>query len=95
MSNLTQFASGAIKQTQRGTAFLGPSAYTLSVTLSPTIAIAKTQVRMLGALYFYGAWQGYEHAMVYLVDASTLKVDRSYSSASGSCQVSWELTEYY
>lgn len=92
MSNFTQFVSGTIKSTQRGTILInGTTSNTATIT---SVDTAKTQLRYLGNDTSDSVGNN-QNAMVKIVLTDSTTVTASRYSNTGTAIASWELTEYY
>ncbi len=99
MSVLSQFGGGAIKQIQRGQAWINPGVYSNIFNISPVV-MAKTELRYLGGTeigsngagnnVYPGAYRGY----IYLHAADAIGFYR-FADGGGAWTFAWELTEYY
>jgi len=95
-----QYQPTAIKSIQRGTILFpeGSSNDTVSVTLSPAVNPANTELRMLGFMTNQASSPNpsYMYTMIKLTDGGTKVTGYTADSSSlAYVEVSWELTEYY
>lgn len=88
---------GTIKSTQRGTSTIATGSNSTSVTLSPAVNPAKTQVRLLGYTSNLGSSESAnDKPYLSLASGSSLTINRA-NGGGGSpvITVSWEITEVY